>query len=76
LGLCSKRVVHFELAALLAEHFELAWVVVFYDSDSHLSCDWYGTPLHLAHRYAPKPVSALETATLVDVASHLNFVLS
>jgi hypothetical protein len=58
LGLCSKLVALFELVPLLAEHFELAWVVVFYDSDSRQSCGCYGTLQHLGHRRAPKPASA------------------
>jgi hypothetical protein len=43
---------------LLAEYFELAWVVVFYDSDSRQSYGCYGTLQRLAHHRAPKPVSA------------------
>jgi hypothetical protein len=40
--------------ALLAEHFALAWVVVFYDSDSRQSYDCYDTPQHSGRRRAQK----------------------
>ena len=55
--LCSKQVDLVELVPLLAEYFELAWMVVFYDNDSRQSCDCYDTPQHLGHRRAPKLAS-------------------
>jgi hypothetical protein len=61
LDLCSKLVALFELVALRVVYFELAWVMVFYDSDSRQSCDCYGILQRLAHHRVPKPVSAIET---------------
>jgi hypothetical protein len=62
--------------ALLVEYFELALVLAFYDSDSRRSCGYYGTPQHLAHRHAPKPTTARETAMAVQCYSLLYFLSS
>jgi hypothetical protein len=59
--------------ALQAEHFELAWVVVFDGSDSRQSCGWYGSPQHLDHRHAPKTIKAKETAKVVKDFSLFSF---
>ena len=75
MGLCSKRVVLFELVALLAEHFELAWFAVFDGSDSRQSCGWYDTPQHSAHHRAPKLKLAKEAVIEVRDLSFAVFVI-
>ena len=59
-----------------AEYFGLVLVLAFYDSDSRQSCGCYGSPQHLVHHHAPKPISAREKAKVVGATSFLSFLSS
>jgi hypothetical protein len=69
LALCNKLVVLVVLVPLLAEYFELALVLVFYDSDSHLFYDCYGTLQRLIPRREQKPIRTTKLEILKNTFS-------